>query len=195
LSGCPPDEVSRSRCAGLACVCGRGLQPGDALGIVHFSVVTLQTSSTASAVEGCCLVGCGVVSKQPLHSCNVAGVSNRVCVCLGPGEDRTILLNSVPQWGAESSLAGQWLPAAVWDGAWLVRTGSRLMLMCCDIFAAARLWRGCLLTTGHLSSSHPVVVGAGDVLWGLYGGGAEAWAYSGSCDAICVRVFSSVSHL
>ena len=57
------------------------------------------------------------------------------------------------------------------------------MQMCCDIFAVERLWRGCLLTTGHLSSSHPVVVGAGDVLWGLYGGGAEAWAYSGSCDA------------
>jgi hypothetical protein len=47
-----------------------------------------------------------------------------------------------------------------------VRTGSGPMPMCCDIFAAARLWRGRLLTTGHLSSSHPVVVGAGDVAWG-----------------------------
>jgi hypothetical protein len=27
----------------------------------------------------------------------------------------TVWKNSVPQWGAESSLAGQWLPAAVWD--------------------------------------------------------------------------------
>ncbi len=34
-----------------------------------------------------------------------------------------------------------------------------------DIFAAALLWRGSLLTTGHLSSRHPVVVGAGDVAW------------------------------
>jgi hypothetical protein len=40
------------------------------------------------------------------------------------------------------------------------------MRMCGDIFAAARLWRGRLLTTGHLSSRHPVVVGAGDVAWG-----------------------------
>jgi len=38
--------------------------------------------------------------------------------------------------------------------------------MCDDIFAALRLWRDSLLTTGHLSSSHPVVVGAGDVAWG-----------------------------
>ena len=42
------------------------------------------------------------------------------------------------------------------------------MRMCGDIFAAARLWRGRLLTTGHLSSRHPVVVGAGHV------GGAAA---------------------
>jgi hypothetical protein len=74
--------------------------------------------------------------------------------------------NSVPQWGAESSFAGQWLLAAGGDGAWTVRTGSGPMRMCGDIFAAARLWRGRFLTTGHLSSSCPVVVGAGDVAWG-----------------------------
>jgi hypothetical protein len=74
--------------------------------------------------------------------------------------------NFVPQWGAESSFAGQWLPAAVGDGTWAVRTGSGPMRMCADIFAAARLWRGRLLTTGHLSPRHPVVVGAGDVSWG-----------------------------
>ena len=74
--------------------------------------------------------------------------------------------NSVLQWGAEPSLVGQWLPAAVGDGAWSVRTGSGLMLMCCDIFAAAQLWMDCLLTAGHLSSWLLVVVGAGDVLWG-----------------------------
>ena len=72
------------------------------------------------------------------------------------------LENSVPQWGAGSSLAGQWLPAAGGDGAWAATTGSGPMRMCGDIFAAARLWRGRLLTTGHLSSRHPVVVGAGD---------------------------------
>jgi hypothetical protein len=74
--------------------------------------------------------------------------------------------NSIPQWGAESSLAGQWLPAAGGDGAWAARTGSGPMRMCCDIFTAARLWRGRLLTTGRLSAHHPVVVGAGDVAWG-----------------------------
>ena len=76
------------------------------------------------------------------------------------------LENSVPQWGAGSSLAGQWLPAAGGDGAWAATTGSGPMRMCGDIFAAARLWRGRLLTTGHLSSRHPVVLGAGDVAWG-----------------------------
>jgi len=55
------------------------------------------------------------------------------------------------------SLAGQWLPATGGDGVWAVRTGSGSMRMCGDIFAAARLWRGRLLTTGHLSSRHPVV--------------------------------------
>ena len=60
--------------------------------------------------------------------------------------------------GAESAPAGQRLPAAGWDRAWAARTGSGPMWMCGDIFAAARLWRGCLLTTGRLSCRHPVVV-------------------------------------
>jgi hypothetical protein len=46
--------------------------------------------------------------------------------------------NSVPQWGAETSLAWQWLPAAGGDGAWTARTGSGPILMCGDdIFAAS----------------------------------------------------------
>ena len=52
------------------------------------------------------------------------------------------LENSVPQWGAGSSLAGQWLPAAGGDGAWADTTGSGPMRMRGDIFAAARLWSG-----------------------------------------------------
>ena len=60
--------------------------------------------------------------------------------------------------GAESAPAGQRLPAAGGDRAWAARTGSGPMWMCCDIFAAASLWRGRLLTTGRLSCSHPVVV-------------------------------------
>jgi len=60
--------------------------------------------------------------------------------------------------GAESAPAGQRLPAAGGDRAWAARTGSGPMWMCGDIFAAARLWRGRLLTTGRLSCSHPVVV-------------------------------------
>ena len=42
------------------------------------------------------------------------------------------------QWGAEFSLAGQWLPAAGGDWAWVARTGSGPMLMRSDIFAASR---------------------------------------------------------
>jgi len=60
--------------------------------------------------------------------------------------------------GAESAPAGQRLPAAGGDRAWAARTGSGPMWMCGDIFAAARLWRGRLLTTGRLSCRHPVVV-------------------------------------
>ncbi len=45
--------------------------------------------------------------------------------------------------------------------AWEARTGSWLMWTCGDIFAAVRLWRGCLLKTGRLSCSHPIVVCAG----------------------------------
>ncbi len=45
--------------------------------------------------------------------------------------------------------------------AWEARTGSWLMWTCGDIFAAVRLWRGCLLTTGRLSCRHPIVVCAG----------------------------------
>jgi hypothetical protein len=43
-----------------------------------------------------------------------------------------------PKWGAEPSLAGQWLPAAGGDGTWAARTGSGLVLMRGDIFAASR---------------------------------------------------------
>jgi hypothetical protein len=53
------------------------------------------------------------------------------------------------------------------------------MLMRDDIFAASR-WRGRLLTTGHLPSRHPVVVGTGRVVGGCgdgaggVGGGSRA---------------------
>jgi hypothetical protein len=78
-------------------------------------------------------------------------------------QDEINCKNSVPQWGAESSLAGQWLPTASGDGAWSVRTGSGQMRMFYDIFAASQLRRGRLLMTGCLSARHPVVMGAGDV--------------------------------
>ena len=104
--------------------------------------------------------------------CFITGVC--VCVCvfyycrtyykavrMGGGG---VVENSVPH--GESSLAGQWLPAAGGDGTWAAKTGSVPMRMHGDIFAASRLCRGRLLTTGHWSSSHPVVGGAGDVAWG-----------------------------
>ena len=55
----------------------------------------------------------------------------------------------------------QWLSVAVWDRAWAARTVSGQMWMCGDIFAAARLWRGRLLTTGRLSCRHLIVVCVG----------------------------------
>jgi hypothetical protein len=66
-----------------------------------------------------------------------------------------------PQWGTESAPARRWLPAAGGDRAWAARTGSWPMRMCGDIFAAARLWRGRLLTTGRLSCHDPIVVCTG----------------------------------
>ena len=97
--------------------------------------------------------------------------------------------------GAESAPAGQRLPAAGRDLAWAARTGSGPMWMCGDIFAAARLWRGRLLTTGRLSCRHPVVVCAGRGRGVVVAGRAVAWACSGRGAAICVRVSSSVNHL
>ena len=96
--------------------------------------------------------------------------------------------------GGESSPARRWLPAAGGDRAWAVRTGSGPMRMCGDIFAAARLWRGRLLTTGRLSCRHPIVVCAGRGGKLAVAGRSVAWACSGRGAAICVRVFSSVSH-
>jgi hypothetical protein len=69
------------------------------------------------------------------------------------------------------------------------------MRMCGDIFAAAWLWRGRLLTTGRLSCQHPIVVCVERVGKVVVAGRSVAWACSGRDDAICVRVFSSVSHL
>ena len=63
---------------------GGGLQPGAALVVVRLAVVSLPPRSTAPAVAGCRLVGCSVVSGLPLRSRAVAGVSQRVCVGLGP---------------------------------------------------------------------------------------------------------------
>ena len=68
------------------------------------------------------------------------------------------------------------------------------MLMCGDILAAARLWRGRLLTTGRLSCRHPIIVCARRV-GRVAVAGLSTWACSGRGAAICVRVFSSVSHL
>ena len=78
--------------------------------------------------------------------------------------------------GAESAPAGQRLPAAGRDLAWAARTGSGPMWMCGDIFAAARRWRGRLLTTGRLSCLHPVVVCAGRGRGVAVAGRAVAWA-------------------
>ena len=97
--------------------------------------------------------------------------------------------------GAESAPASRWVPAAGGDRAWAVRTGSGPMRMCGDIFAAARLWRGRLLTTGRLSCRHPIVVCAGRGGKLAVAGRSVAWACSGRGAAICVRVFSSLSHL
>ncbi len=63
---------------------GGGLQPGAALVVVCLAVMTLQPRSTAPTVAGCCLVGCSVVSGLPLRSRVVSGVSQHVCVGLGP---------------------------------------------------------------------------------------------------------------
>ena len=48
-----------------------------------------------------------------------------------------------------------------------------------DIFAAERLWRGRLLTTGHLSCRHPIVVCAGRGVKVAVAGRSVAWACSG----------------
>jgi len=83
-----------------------------------------------SLVVVCVLVPANIPSRAlPPPSLSLCyGCSDTICSLLSP--------NSVPQWGAESSLAGQWLPAAGWDGPWTARTGFGPMWMCCDIFAA-----------------------------------------------------------
>ncbi len=59
--------------------------------------------------------------------------------------------------------------------------------MCSDIFAAARLWRGCLLTTGHLSSRHHVVMGPGDVSWGSLC--RDGWKRGRAVDTVLPSVY------
>ena len=91
-----------------------GLQPGAALVIVRLAVMTLLPSSTTPAVTGCRLVGCSVVSRLPLRSYAVAGMSQRFCVCLGPvlaPVSRPRLLPSLPPVGG-----GVWFPLL--GGVW-----------------------------------------------------------------------------
>ena len=50
---------------------------------------------------GCCLVGCSVVSGRPLRSRAVAGLSQHVCVCLGPvlaSHDPSLLAAAAAAW-------------------------------------------------------------------------------------------------
>jgi hypothetical protein len=51
-----------------------------------------------------------------------------------------IIIISVPQWGAETSLAGQWLPTAGGDGTWSERTGGRDMVGEDGLRADADVW-------------------------------------------------------
>ena len=75
---------------------GGCLQPGTAHVVVCLAVVTLPPRSTAPTVAGCRLVGCSVVSGQPLRSRAVAGVSQRVRIGLGPPVPRPCLLLQLP---------------------------------------------------------------------------------------------------
>jgi hypothetical protein len=54
------------------------------LPLLLFAVVTLPSRSTTPVVAGCQWVGCSLVSRLPIRSRAVTGVSHRVCVCLGP---------------------------------------------------------------------------------------------------------------
>jgi hypothetical protein len=117
------------------------------------------------------------------------------CFSLLPSVDYIRKFCSAMEWGAEPAPARWWLRPAGWDLAWAARTGSGQMLMCSDIFAASLLWRGRLLTTGRLSCRDPIVVCTGRGVKVAVAGRSVAWACSGRCVAICVRVFSSVSHL
>ena len=93
---------------------GMGLQPGAALDVVCLAVVTLPPHSTAPTVASCRLVGRSVVSRLPLRSHAVEGVSLHVCVCLGPvlaPVSRPRLLPSLPPVGG-----GVWFPLL--GGVW-----------------------------------------------------------------------------
>jgi hypothetical protein len=73
--------------ASTACVCGRWAATWGCSrrrSSVRLSVVTLPPRSTAPSVAGCRLVGCSVVSRGPLRSRGVAGMSQRFRVSLGP---------------------------------------------------------------------------------------------------------------
>jgi hypothetical protein len=92
---------------------GGGLQPGAALVVARLAVVTLPPRSTVPTVAGCRLVGCSVVSRRPLRSCAVAGVSQRVCVGLGP-----VLASRAPSPPWAAAAAWRWrgrVPIAGWS--------------------------------------------------------------------------------
>jgi hypothetical protein len=148
------DEDEENRCGASGDQVGAGDGKSDADGLIVCEERTQHHKEDGKrALEG-------VNDAPAAKEAKTSTLSTSEVVCL-------YVKNSVPQWGAESSLAGQWLPTAGGDGAWAARTGSGPMRMCGDIFTAERLWRGPLLTTGHLSSRHPVVVGAGCVARGF----------------------------
>jgi hypothetical protein len=92
---------------------GGGLQPGDELVVVCLAVMILPSRSTTATVAGCRLVGCSVISRLPLCSRAVAGVSQHVCVCLGP-----VLASHAPSLPAAAAAAWRGLgrvPIAGWS--------------------------------------------------------------------------------
>jgi hypothetical protein len=104
--------------------------------------------------------------------------------CIAEASDgQGTCINSVLQWGAESSLAGQWLPAAGGDGAWSARTGSWPMRMCGDIFFAVEGQFADDRTSVFQPSCCRGCEGRGVGV--AVAGRAEAWACSGRVTAIC----------
>ena len=141
-------------------------------GLKTWGAAAQSKTRNASAVAGQCTVRSSSIELLRVRSLHPASASRRTCRCA--------LLCATLELSCTSADNGLIHRSMLSDSGGAKRCGMESRR---------------LQTTGHLSSRHPVVVGAGDVAWGSRRRGGRRRARAPGAVLSSVRGFSSVTRL